>query len=765
MMERVCTLLFRFATTRRSAVLFGTVVFMCICSLFLGRVIVADEVDSLVADPARLADFERFKKDFGDSEAALVLFSSRKDGLAPVEAIWALSSELSGNRGIERVFSILNLLGDVSSPLDPSTADSVYELLNGTDLLDGVLVSPDRSQYAVVVTPGPGILSPEEFYVAVSEAASKNCHGIEYHIFGQNAFRGRFMGLVRTTNRDFLALSVVICTIVAWAVFRSPGFLLIMVLTMAIPPIVTFAIYLAAGNGLTIFTAPIIPFTLVVTLNTSIYAISGLVRRKYVHLTFDERLERTYREIFKPCLTAYATTFLGFASLWAAPSRNIRLFSAYTSIATAVSFASCFVFLFSALSWWKPGSVPTINGGRPGEGDSAWDSSIDPWRFSGHQAIERVSRFVRALAVRRPWFVLLSAAVASLVSALMLPGLNSRNSISDVLPSGDPLIAASMAVRKFCGGSYSIDLVVSRIHEGGPTVATPSGLAVLRNLEGELRKLPGISGTLSIADIVSRFCFMSTGDPALPQTGILVDSILDLCSRSGLTRTLLNGKRSRAVVSLRVDTTDDFEICRILEGVEAAASECLPSQFEARVSGPVAMNALSQKFVLHRLVYSFATALATIMAVLLLIFREIRATLFALWVNLLPIAGAYAGAAFLGMPLNASTAVTGCVMIGLIVDDTIHVLSRHRSSESIEPFRIGRTLDTVAFPVIVSSVVLMLGNLVFGLSGFKPFVHFGLLGSTIIFFALLCDLVLMPALLCHHSPVRIHLCHEPGVRM
>ena len=100
--------------------------------------------------------------------------------------------------------------------------------------------------------------------------------------------------------------------------------------------------------------------------------------------------------------------------------------------------------------------------------------------------------------------------------------------------------------------------------------------------------------------------------------------------------------------------------------------------------------------------------------------------------------------------LDPGTVMIGSIVMGLVVDDTVHFLVRLKrqlnSGANIE-HGIANTMWDTGRPIIVTSILLAAGFSVLLFGSFQPDVNFGLISSFIIIFALLADLVLLPAAL------------------
>lgn len=115
--------------------------------------------------------------------------------------------------------------------------------------------------------------------------------------------------------------------------------------------------------------------------------------------------------------------------------------------------------------------------------------------------------------------------------------------------------------------------------------------------------------------------------------------------------------------------------------------------------------------------------------------------------NLLPCALLYGGLSALGQPLTVASAMIGSVMLGLIVDNTIHLLHHVRHARGTPAQRTATALAAVARPMLISSAVLSAGFGV-GAAGAMTTTHdFALLSAATIAFALIGTGLVLPVLL------------------
>ncbi len=133
-----------------------------------------------------------------------------------------------------------------------------------------------------------------------------------------------------------------------------------------------------------------------------------------------------------------------------------------------------------------------------------------------------------------------------------------------------------------------------------------------------------------------------------------------------------------------------------------------------------------------------------------LLFRSWRMTFITLIPNVFPIIATAAIMGYFGIPLKLSTSIIFAISFGIVVDDTIHFLSKFRHEKkkgSSNLYAMKRTLLTTGKPIIITTIILTLGFVVFCFSSFGVTFHIGLFVSISFLIALLADLLLLPVLI------------------
>jgi predicted RND superfamily exporter protein len=190
--------------------------------------------------------------------------------------------------------------------------------------------------------------------------------------------------------------------------------------------------------------------------------------------------------------------------------------------------------------------------------------------------------------------------------------------------------------------------------------------------------------------------------------------------------------------------------------MSARSVQALLLEIEARANFPphVSLHAAGYASlytrIVERLVNSqitgFSAALVLILLAIAVATRSRERTLLAIPANLIPVAATLGLMGWSGIPLDVATATIATVIIGLIVDDTVHVLRPATQADINTVVAIKESVKRAGSSLLMTSVILCGGFLVMGFAGIRSIAWFGLLTSFAMATAILTDLTLLPAL-------------------
>ncbi len=204
----------------------------------------------------------------------------------------------------------------------------------------------------------------------------------------------------------------------------------------------------------------------------------------------------------------------------------------------------------------------------------------------------------------------------------------------------------------------------------------------------------------------------------------------------------------RATVACRTASSDAFHA--LVEALRAdVPAELRGEGARLRLTGAVPLLVQVQVLLVETQVSSFALALVVVSLMLATIYRSPGLLVISLLPNVLPIAITLGAMGWLGIPLDTATVTVAGIALGLITDDTIHLLHHMQASARAgagPQEGVAHALRLVGLPVVTTTVAVAIGFGAFLISDFMPTRAFGGLIAITCIAALACDLVVLPAL-------------------
>jgi uncharacterized protein len=175
----------------------------------------------------------------------------------------------------------------------------------------------------------------------------------------------------------------------------------------------------------------------------------------------------------------------------------------------------------------------------------------------------------------------------------------------------------------------------------------------------------------------------------------------------------------------------------------------LPSGIDGYTTGNAILLTRAADRIARGQAVSLLLAGGMIGLLLIFYFRSLRLGLFALAPNLLPVLLYFGLLGATGITLNNSTALMGSIVLGVAVDDTLHLLLEYRRglrtlgdpSAALE-----QALVHVGRAITCTTLAVCVGLLVVGASALQNQAEFGLLGAATLAIAWFVDVTVTPAL-------------------
>ena len=306
-------------------------------------------------------------------------------------------------------------------------------------------------------------------------------------------------------------------------------------------------------------------------------------------------------------------------------------------------------------------------------------------------------------------------------------------------------------------GPYQMEFSIGSGEAGG--IAEPAYLERLEAFSVWLRTQPEITHVNSFTDVMKRVNKSMHGDDPdwyrLPDERNLAAQYLLLYEMSLPYGLDLNSQVSvdKSATRLTV-TTENLTTKRIRDlktRTESWLAENAPPAMKAEGTGATIMFAYITDRNIRSMLKGTALAFLLIAATLIIAFRSVRLGLVSLVSNFFPVAITFGVWAIFVGEMGIIASVITATSLGLIVDDTVHILSKYNRAKrehcinTHESIRF--TFSHVGTALWVTTLILVAGFVVLGFSSFKLNADMGVLTAITLVFALMVDFLLLPPLL------------------
>jgi predicted RND superfamily exporter protein/outer membrane lipoprotein-sorting protein len=315
-------------------------------------------------------------------------------------------------------------------------------------------------------------------------------------------------------------------------------------------------------------------------------------------------------------------------------------------------------------------------------------------------------------------------------------------------------------------GMYPVEYSLPAQESGG--VSDPEYLAYLDEFATFLRTQPAVTHVYSFSDVMKRLNKNLHGDDSsyyrIPDDRDEAAQYLLLYELSlpyGLDlNDRINIDKSATRVSATLGDVDSIETRAFLNSTQYWMEANLPTWMQTDPTSASVMFTYITDRNVDNMIDGTIIAIVLISLVLMAALRSVRLGVLSLVPNGLPILAAFGAWALLVGKIGFSVATVASISLGIIVDDTVHLLSKYvrarseRRGTAAEAIRYA--FRSVGVAIVINTVILAAGFLVLLTSSFKINVDMGLLTALSIVFALILDFLFLPALLLFVDRVGTH---------
>jgi predicted RND superfamily exporter protein len=560
--------------------------------------------------------------------------------------------------------------------------------------------------------------------------------GFQFHLVGGPVeFVVAGDELARNAAR-IVPLMLALVALLLVALFRTPAAAVVSLASVGLAVVFTLGLQGWLGWPANSLTQVLPPLVLVLGVCDTIHLLAGYASRsaRREQASPAEReaaLLQVAREVGGACLMTSLTTAAGFASFAVSGLEGFVRFGWLAAAGVLAALVLCFTLLPVATVALPPRWLAS-----PRAGD-AWDAAL--------------ARVV-SLAQRRARGVLVAAAAVAALGSLGFAGLRVDARFEDLYGEDSQVVRWARAAAAHLREPETLELALHA--PDGPELHDPQALAVLARVEA-LASLEGLGPALSLLvpmrelnELVHHGPLVLDASDASRERARHMLRILRF-EDAELVEFLLDEEGRSYRVSLQSAKLPQAELRRLLAEVDRRLAAALPDGWSATVTGPLAVVSRMIDEIRSTQLRSFALAGVLVWGLVAVYFRSPGLACLALVPTALPVLATLGAMGLLGVALDVGSAMVAAVLLGLGVDDAIHLLSawrRRRRAGDGPAAAMAGAMQEVGRALATTSFALAVGFGALALAPWHSIASFGRLSAVAILLALACVLLVLPAL-------------------
>jgi predicted RND superfamily exporter protein/signal transduction histidine kinase len=632
--------------------------------------------------------------------------------------------------------------------LDPADRATMLAEAPENGLWVGRLISPDAQTGAIAIELASSDSDVTRSVLTRLEAALApfESDGFTFHIVGQTAQFALTDESLAQDSQRLLPVTMGLVALTIALLFRSWQAVLAALAAVGLASLWTTGFMGLMGWPKNAISETIPPLVLVIALSDAIHLLArySQARAATGARTGSDRaatMLRAAREIARPCFVTSATTAIGLLSFTTSGLDSFVRFGLISGFGVAAALVLAFTVLPILMMWFP--------------GDAIRDVSVtDQWAAALRAMTRQTRRNARGITV----VALLVGIVCSVGTARLAVDVDEYKLYGE----GSSVVKAFRFIERNLRLPDSLELEVMLPPD--QDLRQPETLRQLERFSKELLGIEGLARNQSVLDVI-RWSnrLLREGDATharLPEeagdaTAIL--SLINLTDPAEL-EPWVGPDFRRLRFSVEAEKMPQSQRAAVIAEVDGAIDRHLGPGWQATSTGSFVVYHDLVEEIQRTQLRSFGVAAVLILALLAIFLRSLGGTLpeaikwalIGMFPTVLPVAMTLGVMGYAGIALDMGTAMVAAIIIGIAVDDTVHLLGefyRRKSEGSSSGLAIDGSVLHIGQAVVTTSVALSAGFFVLLLSSWQSISSFGFLSGVAILGALLADLVVLPALI------------------
>ena len=732
----------------------------------------------LPADDPTLIDYDNFKKMFGEDGSVMVIGVEDKNlfELQKFNDWHNLSSFIKNTEGIKEVMSVANLYELVRNdslnkfdflPLvsDSLTSqdqiDSLKNKIESLPFYDGLVYNKQTGVSLMAITFTDKDLNTKNRISIVNKIkfeAEKfsQKYGLKIYYSGMPYIRTAFMAKVSKEMYLFLALAVLVTSIILWLFFRSFSVVFFSTIAVTVGVIWSIGTIVIFNYKITLLSGLIPPLIMVIGVPNCVFLINKFQSEIIKHGNRFKAIYFMMNSMGGTLFLANVTTAIGFGVLYFTHSSLLVEFGVVAAINVITTYFITLILIPIILSFLP---IPKHKQTKHLEAKNV------------NLILELITRIVKYHRKT----VYTSVIIITLISLYGITKINVIGFIVDDLPQKDPIYTDLKFFESNFKGVLPFEIFIDTKKPNGVFSDNAKTLYKIKRLEKLMEEYPEFSRPLSIVEGL-KFSYQAYKD-GNPKFYILpAPSELQKLSQYNNTvkgsenkfSSFLDSTKQHTRVSYQIADVGSERIKQLVDELQPRVDSIFsPDDYAVKLSGHCLMFLKGNDYLLRNLFESLLIEILLITIVGFALFRSFRIILLSKLPCIIPLIITAGIMGYMGIRFKPSTILIFSIAFGISSDGTIYFLTRYRNElkkkrKNAEE-AITSTIQEIGLSMIYTSVILFSGFAIFAASSFGGTVALGVLISITLLVAMFTNIVLLPSILLsiHNRALKKELLKKP----
>lgn len=555
-----------------------------------------------------------------------------------------------------------------------------------------------------------------------------------YYLTGPPVLNEAYSKGIYKESMWFGILTVLVITLMLLFLLPSKRYLMVSLFSVAVPLSLLFGIITSLGFALNMISMLIPTILMVYSVSDAVHIINIYHKEGIANKNLDkiDLIALAIRKSLTPCFYTTLTTFVGYFALYLSPLPAFKNMGIFTCIGLVLSFLLVYVITIIGFSFMKlnfEGVKPVLT-----------LKTINQSKFIN---------WLNAFTTRYKRGLIVGFTLVLLYGVYAVFQVKIDTNSLDLLAEGQAKQDLRTVENKLHGSSRLQLNISSKKDE---TILNTNAMKYLERFQEKLEDNPLINAPVSVVNIKS---FLEKRTPVLFQTNVSqekIESTLTLVDNEDNSFfKLFSEDYKSAGITISFKEINTAQLEKLLFEVEQDFNTTFPTKdYKLKINGFAVVFAQLNHFILETQFKSFFAAFFVAFLCLWFFIKSFRTTILVLIPNILPLVILAIFMSLLNIPLDVTTAMITPIMLGIAMDDTIHLVHKYRRSKYIKGTpeqRMNNAMKYTGGALFSTTIALVGGFLIISSSAVPSVRDFGLLCAVTVSIALITDIFYLPALL------------------